>query len=145
MKVVTAGRNPDGNDIVISDPMVSRYHFQILQDDDGSFRLIDLGSLNGTYVNGRRVKGEVDLGVHDIVRVGNTIVRWKQHFDHLDYPTMEGESSPSYVQTGERRPMEEVGQTGVDEPEEDNTVRLALIITGIVVGLGMIVLALGRL
>lgn len=81
MKVITIGRSDEGNDVIIDDPWVSRHHFQIVQDDDGSFRLADFGSTNGTYINGQKVSGEVDLDENDIVRVGNTIIPWKQYFD----------------------------------------------------------------
>lgn len=82
MKVITIGRSNEGNDVIINDdPMVSRHHFQIVQDDDGSFRLADFGSTNGTYINGQKVSGEVELGENDIVRVGNTTIPWRQYFD----------------------------------------------------------------
>lgn len=84
MKVITIGRSTDGNDVVINDAMVSRHHFQIIQDDDGSLRLADFGSTNGTFVNGRRVGGEVDLDINDIIRVGNTTIRWRQYFEDSD-------------------------------------------------------------
>ena len=81
MKVITIGRSNEGNDVIIDDPWVSRHHFQIVQDNEGSFRLADFGSTNGTYINGQKVSGEVNLDENDIVRVGNTIIPWKQYFD----------------------------------------------------------------
>lgn len=80
MKVVTIGRIREGNDVIINDPMVSSHHFQIVQDDDGSYRLSDFGSTNGTYINGRKVNGEVNLSEDDFVRVGNTTVPWMDYF-----------------------------------------------------------------
>lgn len=80
MKVITIGRSSEGNDVIINDPMVSRHHFQIVQDNDGSFRLADFGSTNGTYINGQKVSGEVNLDENDIIRVGNTIIPWMQYF-----------------------------------------------------------------
>ena len=47
---VTFGRGDD-NDIIIPDPAVSRHHAQLRQEADG-FVLADLGSANGTQVNG---------------------------------------------------------------------------------------------
>ncbi|MDR2065261.1 MAG: FHA domain-containing protein, partial [Prevotellaceae bacterium] len=58
MKVITIGRKPE-NSVVINDPLVSRHHLQIIQDDSGNFRLADFGSKNGTFVNGKRISGEV--------------------------------------------------------------------------------------
>ncbi len=44
-------------DIVLPERQVSRYHAEI-QRDDGGYLLRDLGSKNGTFVNGQRVEGE---------------------------------------------------------------------------------------
>ena len=81
MKVITIGRNSQ-NDITINDPKVSRHHCQIIQHDDGSFSLSDFGSTNGTYVNGRRVYGEVRLTPNDKVRIGNTTLKWRGFFNN---------------------------------------------------------------
>lgn len=104
MKVITIGRAPEGNDIVINDPMVSRHHFQIVQNDDGSYRLADFGSTNGTYINGRKVKGEVALEEDDIIRVGNTIIPWRQYFsdDITDFSKdVDSSDDSSVIQTGQ--------------------------------------------
>jgi serine/threonine protein kinase len=47
------GRSPD-NDVVVDQPMVSRHHAEIVE-RDGSYGIRDLGSTNGTYVDGVRV------------------------------------------------------------------------------------------
>ena len=51
---VTIGRGSDC-DVVLSKRQVSRYHAQI-ERDDGGYLLRDLGSKNGTYVNGQEVR-----------------------------------------------------------------------------------------
>lgn len=94
MKVITIGRSNEGNDVIIDDPWVSRHHFQIVQDDNGSFRLADFGSTNGTYINGQKVSGEVELDENDIIRVGNTTIPWRQYFDGYGYVEPEHISSP---------------------------------------------------
>lgn len=104
MKVITIGRSTEGNDVIIDDPWVSRHHFQIVQDDNGSYRLADFGSTNGTYINGQKVSGEVDLDENDIIRVGNTIIPWRQYFsgDFSDFNSNVAPSTPSVsAQTGE--------------------------------------------
>lgn len=80
MRVVTIGRNND-NDVVINDAHASRYHLQIIQHDDGHYSLADFGSTNGTYVNGQKVSGEMDLMLSDIVRIGNTTIPWRMYFE----------------------------------------------------------------
>jgi pSer/pThr/pTyr-binding forkhead associated (FHA) protein len=69
--VVKIGREP-GNDLVVDDLMVSRWHAELHPRAEGSgFELVDLNSQNGTYVNGVRVtSAEVMLG--DVVNVGST-------------------------------------------------------------------------
>ena len=79
MKSITFGRSSE-NDYVVSDSNASRKHCQIIQDDNGSFRLIDLNSQNGTYVNGVKRHGEVSLHETDIVKIGNTTVTWLPYF-----------------------------------------------------------------
>ena len=52
---VTIGRS-EGNDIVIDDHSISSNHAEIEVDADGNHQLTDLGSTNGTQVNGERVE-----------------------------------------------------------------------------------------
>lgn len=51
----TIGRTPD-NRIAIPSTTVSKHHARILRDDAGTWFVEDLGSANGTFVDGRRVK-----------------------------------------------------------------------------------------
>jgi pSer/pThr/pTyr-binding forkhead associated (FHA) protein len=62
------GKGPR-NDIVISDPAVSTTH-AIIKSENGSFIISDLGSRNGTYVNGERLSGPRKLQHGDVVGVG---------------------------------------------------------------------------
>ena len=65
--VVTAGRHPD-SDIFLDDVTVSRRHAEILHDEDG-YRLRDVGSLNGTYLNRERIEA-ADLKNGDELQIG---------------------------------------------------------------------------
>ena len=80
MKVITIGRSTENNDIVVNDEKVSRNHLQMVMDDNGNYSVVDLGSTNGTYVNGQRICGEVRLGLDDEVRIGQTILPWQNYF-----------------------------------------------------------------
>ncbi len=62
------GRGPEC-DICPNSDLVSRQHCQ-LEVSDTSAKLRDLGSLNGTLVNGQRVIGEVGLNDGDSVQIG---------------------------------------------------------------------------
>ena len=61
----TIGRESK-NDIVIPDINVSRVHAEIRQDESGAWILTDLGSTNGTFVNGRQIKS---TALHDADRI----------------------------------------------------------------------------
>jgi adenylate cyclase len=67
----TLGRGPD-NDIFFDDKWASRNHAILQIMDSGSFYLIDLGSLNGSFVNGRRVSIPVTLQSGDRLTLGQT-------------------------------------------------------------------------
>jgi len=64
----------ESNDLVIADKTVSRNHLEIEYASD-SFLLRDLGSTNGTVLNGSRVK-EAYLSPGDHIKVGNTTVEF---------------------------------------------------------------------
>jgi adenylate cyclase len=68
------GRHPN-NTIQLLDKIVSKEHC-ILEQRDGQFVLRDLGSLNGTYVNGERVRGEILLKHGDDIALGSTRARY---------------------------------------------------------------------
>jgi pSer/pThr/pTyr-binding forkhead associated (FHA) protein len=65
--VTTAGRHPD-SDIFLDDITVSRRHAEFRRDGSG-YRVIDVGSLNGTYVNRERAD-DAPLVHGDEVQVG---------------------------------------------------------------------------
>ena len=65
--VTTVGRHPE-SDMFLDDITVSRRHAEI-SNEDGSFRIVDMGSLNGTYVNKLRVE-EADLSSGDEIQIG---------------------------------------------------------------------------
>ena len=69
---VVVGRSADA-DIVIEDPYASELHFR-LGTQAGEVMLHDLGSTNGTYVNGRRVTTPTTLSKGDSIQVGRTIL-----------------------------------------------------------------------
>ena len=53
-RVLRIGRATD-NDVVVSDLSVSRYHAELRRSSRGGYEIADLGSHNGTFVNGQRV------------------------------------------------------------------------------------------
>src|SRR5215471_13702094 len=72
--VNSLGRHPN-NSIQLLDKIVSKEHCIIEQRGD-HFVLRDLGSLNGTYINGERVLGEGPLKHGDEIALGGTRARF---------------------------------------------------------------------
>lgn len=95
MKVITIGRSTENNDIVVNDQKVSRNHLQMVMDDNGNYSVVDLGSTNGTFVNGQRIFGEVRLKLGDEVRIGQTVLPWQNYFaTSIQPPTTNPPLSP---------------------------------------------------
>ncbi len=69
--IVTLGRDIT-NDIVINDPEVSRHHMRLTR-GAGGFTVEDLGSTNGTFVNGQRLTGARPLRPGDMIGLGETV------------------------------------------------------------------------
>ncbi|WP_443732501.1 FHA domain-containing protein [Streptomyces huiliensis] len=72
-RVMRIGRALE-NELVVADLQVSRYHAEFRATPDGRFEIVDLGSHNGTYVNGQPVRQQV-IGPQDIVGVGHSTFR----------------------------------------------------------------------
>jgi len=71
---LTIGRVP-GNDIVIDDLLASRKHASIRRLPGDRFEVVDLGSTNGTFVNGGRVT-TAQLKEGDLISVGGHVFRF---------------------------------------------------------------------
>jgi FHA domain len=61
----------EGNDVVVNDPEISRRH-AILRPSGDAVEIEDLGSLNGTWVNGARIGSGVLLTPGDVVQLGGS-------------------------------------------------------------------------
>ena len=79
-KALTIGRMPDCG-LTLGDPNVSRYHAEIRPSDDGRleaghYEIADLGSTNGTRINGIPVTAAQPLRKGDQITVGATSIRF---------------------------------------------------------------------
>lgn len=70
---VVIGRSADCA-IVLDDDFVSTRHARVVNGETGLY-LEDLGSTNGTYVNGRRITAPTSVGTEDEIRIGRTILK----------------------------------------------------------------------
>ncbi|HEX9840751.1 MAG TPA: FHA domain-containing protein [Anaerolineales bacterium] len=81
--LIQIGRDPS-NDVVLSSPNVSRFHTQVERVGQ-RYRVVDLRSSNGTFVNGERVDGAMWLKPDDSIRIGQyRFVMGKDQLAHYD-------------------------------------------------------------
>lgn len=71
---LTVGRGKD-NDIVLDDPTVSRFHASLTLNHRGEVLVADLGSANGTFINGRRITSAQILRQHDELTLGGLLFK----------------------------------------------------------------------
>lgn len=111
------GRHPN-NSIQLLDKIVSKEHC-ILEQRDGGFVLRDLGSLNGTYVNGERVRGEMPLRHGDEIALGSTRARYDDgHGPPIDFsapPPMGQQFGPGAIAHPHHAPVPQ-NQAGANQP-----------------------------
>jgi diguanylate cyclase (GGDEF)-like protein len=80
---VTIGRT-EGLEIRLEDDGVSRKHAKVVRRSDGEAELVDLGSTNGTFVNGERIVGSRLLQDGDKIQIGSTAILKFSYQDALD-------------------------------------------------------------
>lgn len=74
------GRRHD-NDLRIKETYISGYHAELTRRDNGDYLLADLGSSNGTFINGRRVEGKEVVKAGDYIKFGILKVAVQEHSD----------------------------------------------------------------
>lgn len=82
---LSIGRYAD-NDLALGDPHVSANHARIYW-LRGSWYLEDLGSTNGTFLNGKRIRGKKRLQRGDLLQIGDItfqVVRWENAHSGTD-------------------------------------------------------------
>jgi pSer/pThr/pTyr-binding forkhead associated (FHA) protein len=71
--VIMIGRGADCQ-LILEDDYVSTRHARVVSTPDGIY-LEDLGSTNGSYVNGQRITAPTTITMADTVRIGKTILK----------------------------------------------------------------------
>lgn len=72
---ITIGRE-ETNDVVLASLLVSRQHATIRKTSGTNYLVTDNNSSNGTFVNGKRIKGQVSIGMNDVVSIGKNEFRF---------------------------------------------------------------------
>ncbi len=129
------GGNPDC-DLVVDDPRVSGHHCLLIEAEDG-FLLEDLGSTNGTYVNGSRINARVKVTRMDAITLGQSrampwpkpevaafsrvinIGREPDNDVSLDYPMISGHHARILISNGgaQIEDLDSTNGTAIGSPE----------------------------
>lgn len=72
-ETISFGRKED-NSIVLNDEFISGYHAK-LYTRNNVFFIEDVGSTNGTFVNGSKIEGRIKLNINDEIRLGNIVLK----------------------------------------------------------------------
>src|SRR5438067_3103469 len=86
------GRSPD-NEIQLDAQVVSRRH-AVLEQAPGGWILRDLGTVNGTYLNGARVEGTTPLKDGDTIQVGSFSLVVSTEYPSTMIPAMKKLDTP---------------------------------------------------
>lgn len=81
-KQTTLGRAPE-NVIQLEDPLVSRFHAEVIREPGGEHRIIDKGSLHGTFVLREKIS-EKGLNDGDEIFIGATRFYYHREYDNKD-------------------------------------------------------------
>jgi pSer/pThr/pTyr-binding forkhead associated (FHA) protein len=79
---LTLGRATINEIVLLHDSKVSRHHARIDKKEAG-FTIVDLGSTNGTYVNGKRVASSA-LAPGDVIKLGDTVFRFESGLPQIE-------------------------------------------------------------
>ena len=88
MKELFIGRTNGENDIVLEDSKVSRvHHCKCILHDDGIITIADTGSINGVFVDGRKISKETTIKKDTKIKIGNvdvtgaTVIKWFEEIE----------------------------------------------------------------
>ena len=115
------GRGRDVS-LTLPHPLVSRRHTELFE-KDGHLYVKDLGSLNGTYVNNRKINSEQRLGPNELLTLGN--VTFRAMYDAGEAPNTGIVDQPELSDTDREHQRErDTKHPGSEKPQEkDETVQ----------------------
>ncbi len=141
-RLMTLGRAQDNDVAFTDDSNVSRYHAEIeLREDD--YWIIDLGSFNGTKVNGESLTGEKPLNDGDLILLGGT-----SKIEVLFSPAEKDDGPAEEAASQEEAPPPDETPALPKEPaaaQKSSKFSLMLIVAALAVGLAVIFVAAAAL
>lgn len=96
--LMTIGRTPP-NDIVLPNPRVSRNHALIRMLGPETYYVIDVGSTNGTFLNGKRVVTPELLKNGDAITIEDSVIKFQADDVTTDVPETEADSNATHTMT----------------------------------------------
>jgi pSer/pThr/pTyr-binding forkhead associated (FHA) protein len=125
---VIVGRSPDA-DVHVNEVAISNEHARLEQTDAG-FTLCDLGSTNGTYVNGQRLVGTVVLVSGDAVRMGSTTFTFVTREAGAPKGTVKlrNPNPDMPIESQRRRPVESVAMASTRDGQHTGSVSLTEVV-----------------
>ena len=101
--IIKIGKAND-NDFVVNDPHVSRHHAKLVREEGGCWLLEDLGSTNGTFVNGSQIVKK-HVTPSDTIKLGDNYVlnmseALKSSNDYSDWTSSLAEAAAAEQQSG---------------------------------------------
>ncbi len=127
---ITVGRLPE-NDIPIASISVSRRHFTIEQDETHQFNITDLNSLNGTFVNSKKVSltkisdgDKITIGKYsilfEIIPEGDNLKETAIHKSKEEIPPVKNDVPDNLDDTSEKKEIEDdVVEINTTQPMEN--------------------------
>ncbi len=119
------GRSGDQAQIALKDNRLSRAHCRFEPRDDGQWAILDMGSQNGTFLNGRRVRESV-VRPGDVVTIGQCDIVFEAIGGPSGSDLMAGVASTRIGIAGAAKPLPPAQQAGlalVPAEEEENSTR----------------------
>lgn len=105
--LMTIGRTAP-NDVVIPNPRISRNHAMIRMLGPENYYLIDVGSTNGTFLNGKRVVTPELLKNGDLIAIEESVLKFLADEVQLDAPETEADSHATHTMTSFGVKVEEI-------------------------------------
>ncbi len=150
---LTLGRSEDNRVILSPEIAASRHHAE-LTEDDGVWSVRDLGSLNGTWVNGERIEWPRVLRVGDKIKIAGDVMVFEEDADDESVAQRTGASTvnldaddPDIAEETAAQlrvliprlegVVEEIGKAIVGQKEIVNSLMLALVSRGHVLMIGL--------